>query len=100
MQKNMKHVLINNGIHDSVGGQPTGAGNVDFPSIALACGYKSASVVSDMDEVDEAIHKLKSSEGPALLEIRVRPGARFDLGRPTTTPIQNKEAFMGHCRRS
>ena len=97
--KNMKHILINNGIHDSVGGQPTGAGNVDFPSIALACGYRSASVVSDMDEIDDAVKELKNSEGPSFLEIRVLPGARSDLGRPTTPPIQNKEAFMNHCRK-
>ena len=97
--KNMKHILINNGIHDSVGGQPTGAGNVDFPSIALACGYRSANVVSDMDEIDDAVKELKNSEGPSFLEIRVLPGARSDLGRPTTTPIQNKEAFMNHCRK-
>ena len=95
--KNMKHILINNGIHDSVGGQPTGAGNVDFPSIALACGYRSASVVSDMDEIDDAVKELKNSEGPSFLEIRVLPGARSDLGRPTT--VQNKEAFMNHCRK-
>jgi len=96
--KNLKHVLINNGIHDSVGGQPTGAGGVDFPSIALACGYRSANVVSDMDEIDDAVTELKNSEGPSFLEIRVLPGARGDLGRPTTTPIQNKEAFMKHCQ--
>ena len=97
--KNLKHVLINNGIHDSVGGQPTGAGNVDFPAIALASGYKSATSVADMDHIDDALETLKATEGPALLEIRVLPGARADLGRPTTTPIQNKEAFMRNCQK-
>lgn len=98
--KNLKHVLINNGIHDSVGGQPTGAGDVDFPSIARACGYKNAACVTDEDDLNDAIEALKSSnDGPGFLEIKTLPGARADLGRPTTTPIQNKSAFMKHARR-
>merc|ERR1719343_1115003 len=92
--KNLKHILINNAVHDSVGGQPTGGENVDFAKIARGCGYKSASTVTQAAEIDAALQKLKETEGPAFLEIQVLPGARADLGRPTTTTHENRAAFM------
>jgi phosphonopyruvate decarboxylase len=93
--KNFKHILINNAIHDSVGGQPTGGDKLNFGAIALACGYRSSAVASTPEEINAALEKLQSEEGPCFLEVRALPGARADLGRPTTTTIQNKEAFMG-----
>jgi len=91
---NFKHILINNALHDSVGGQPTGADKIDFPGIARACGYKTAVVVSKADEIDDALKELREGDGPYFLEIRALPGARADLGRPTTSARENKEAFM------
>lgn len=96
--KNFKHVLINNAIHDSVGGQPTGCQHIDFPSIARACGYKYSQCVSDSDGIISALEKLRDEDGPSFLEIRALPGARADLGRPTTTTHQNKDAFMHMLR--
>jgi len=93
--KNFKHILINNAIHDSVGGQPTGADKLNFCAIAMACGYRSSAVASSPEEINAALEKLQSEEGPCFLEVRALPGARADLGRPTTTTVQNKEAFMG-----
>lgn len=92
--KNFKHILINNAVHDSVGGQPTRGNAIDFPAIAQACGYAVASCAQTADEIGPALEKLRDAEGPAFLEIRALPGARADLGRPTTTTHQNKEAFM------
>jgi phosphonopyruvate decarboxylase len=92
--KNFKHILINNAAHDSVGGQPTGAESVDFAGVARACGYRSAWTVRRADEIPEALRRLRSEEGPCLLEIQALAGARADLGRPTTSTIDNKEAFM------
>jgi len=92
--KNLKHILINNSVHDSVGGQPTNGGNINFAQVALACGYSQATSVSKADEIPAALQKLKDSEGPYFLEIRSLPGARSDLGRPTSSPGQNKDAFM------
>eukprot|EP00932_Pfiesteria_piscicida_P004657 SRR837773.1456.p2 GENE.SRR837773.1456~~SRR837773.1456.p2 ORF type:complete len:257 (+),score=68.81 SRR837773.1456:89-772(+) len=91
---NFKHVLINNGVHDSVGGQPSGGGTVDFTAIAKACGYRVAESVSQAHEVTEALQKMKDSEGPYFLEVQSLPGARADLGRPTTSTYQNKDSFM------
>jgi phosphonopyruvate decarboxylase len=91
---NYNHVLINNGAHDSVGGQPTCGFDVDFPAIATACGYKYVDRVDKPEDVEAAIGRLRAAEGPKFLEIRTNRGARKDLGRPTTTPKENKTAFM------
>jgi len=92
--KNFKHVLVNNAVHDSVGGQPTQCQNIDFPAIARACGYTSASSVSDADDMVKALEELRGKDGPAFLEIKAKAGARANLGRPTTSTHQNKQAFM------
>lgn len=91
---NFKHIVINNGAHDSVGGQPTVGFNMDIPAIAAACGYHKTMRVEFADELKQNFDILRNSQGPALLEIRVGKGARSDLGRPTTTPNENKENFM------
>lgn len=96
--KNYIHVVFNNGAHDSVGGQPTVGLHIDLPAVAKAVGYKSTISVDNKEELERQLSTLNSQfstqEGPILLEIRVRKGNRKDLGRPTTTPIQNKEALM------
>lgn len=96
--KNYVHVVFNNGAHDSVGGQPTVGLCVDLPAIGRAAGYKAALSVSNRDELEKGLSTLSSQlstlGGPILLEVRVKKGNRKDLGRPTTTPIQNKEALM------
>lgn len=92
--ENLIHVVFNNGAHDSVGGQPTVGFQIDMPRIAEACGYKSAMTVCDADALQEAMKRTATLPGPILLEVRVRRGARKDLGRPTTTPIENKSALM------
>ncbi|XP_052234542.1 phosphonopyruvate decarboxylase-like isoform X2 [Dreissena polymorpha] len=95
--ENLKHVIINNGSHDSVGGQPTDAGNHDnfnFGAIARGCGYREAFVAITQEEVIKGIAKLRAAKGPVLLEIKTRTGARKDLGRPKTKPLENKDDFM------
>ena len=92
--KNFRHILINNGAHDSVGGQETVGLKIDTLAIAKACGYKECYSCSSKVELINLSEKITNVEGPVLLEIKVKKGARKDLGRPTTTPIENKEAFM------
>jgi phosphonopyruvate decarboxylase len=91
---NFKHIIFNNGCHESVGGQPTAAFDINLSEIAKSCGYKLSIKVSTKEEIVKGINNLKSVKGPCMLEILVKSGARADLGRPTTTPIENKEAFM------
>ena len=96
--KNYVHVVFNNGAHDSVGGQPTVGLKIDLPAVAKAVGYKAAISVSSKEELEKELSTLNSQlstlGGPILLEVQVKKGNRKDLGRPTTTPIQNKEALM------
>jgi phosphonopyruvate decarboxylase len=88
------HVVINNAVHDSVGGQPTAIGGVDLPALARNVGYRHAEAVTDLGELDAAVARLRTHGGPSLLEVRVRPGSRTDLGRPTRTPRESRDLFM------
>jgi phosphonopyruvate decarboxylase len=92
--KNFKHIVLNNGSHDSVGGQPTAGFNIDIPAIAKACGYKAVYYAKTRKELENRLRLLKAAQGPALLEIKVNKGARKNLGRPTTSPKENKKEFM------
>ncbi len=92
--KNYTHIVFNNGAHDSVGGQPTVAHQIDLPKIALASGYKAAFRASSTEEVKSRLTEMKNISGPVLLEIFVNKGARSDLGRPTKTPQENIASFM------
>jgi phosphonopyruvate decarboxylase len=91
---NFKHVVLNNGAHESVGGQPTAGFHISIPGIAEACGYRRTLRAESEEQLREALQELSTTDGPALLEIRVRKGARDDLGRPRSTPQENKAAFM------
>ena len=94
--KNFIHILFNNGVHDSVGGQPTVGFDISFCDIAMACGYKSIETISNKDEIKNAVKHATNTEGPNFIEIRIKPGNRKDIGRPTTSPYENKIAFMNH----
>ena len=93
---NYIHVVFNNGAHDSVGGQPTVGLTIDLPAVAKALGYSAAFSVSTIQELKSQLSILNSqfSEGPVLIEVKVKKGNRKDLGRPTTTPIENRDALM------
>ena len=73
---NFKHIIFNNGVHDSVGAQPTDAANpsFSFPNIALACGYKKTFLATNEQEIKDSLEKLKRIDGPALVEIKCDPG--------------------------
>lgn len=92
--KNYVHVVFNNGAHDSVGGQPTVGLKIDLPAIAKAVGYPNIFSVDNKEDLLGIVSEVKNQEGPILIEVKVKKGNRKDLGRPTTTPIQNKEALM------
>ena len=97
--KNYVHVVFNNGAHDSVGGQPTVGLKIDLPAVAKAVGYKAEYSVDNKEALNAILKNVNSFECPALLEIKVKKGNRKDLGRPTTTPIQNKEALMDFLKK-
>lgn len=97
---NYYHVVFNNGAHDSVGGQPTVGLKVNIPAIAKACGYKTVLSVDNEVDLIAQLNQLSQIEVPLLLEVKVKKGARADLGRPTTTPIENKTALMDFLSKS
>lgn len=98
--ENLCHFVFNNGAHDSVGGQPTVGFQIDIPQIASACGYRSAFSVGDESQLRAALDILPRLPKPCLIEIKVKKGSRDDLGRPTTTPQENKQALMQFLRKT
>ena len=91
---NFRHVVLNNGAHDSVGGQPTVAFDISIPGAAKGCGYRNVYSVSTAEELKTQFRRFQHSAGPALMEIRVKKGARQNLGRPSTSPAENKRELM------
>jgi phosphonopyruvate decarboxylase len=84
--RNLVHIVLDNGVHDSTGGQATVSGGVDFARIALACGYRSAAAVDSIDGFGETLAPVFASAGPHLIHLRIQPGSLKELGRPTITP--------------
>ena len=98
---NYVHVVFNNGAHDSVGGQPTVGLRINLPAVAKAVGFNKIYSVNNKEELQKILDSnilSVTSEGATFLEVKVRKGNRKDLGRPITTPIQNKEALMSFLK--
>ncbi len=91
---NYVHFVLNNGAHDSVGGQPTVGREVDFCKIAEGCGYENVVKVTTPEELDAVLHDSETREKLTFVEVLVKKGARKDLGRPKSTPQENKKALM------
>ncbi|MDR1325327.1 MAG: phosphonopyruvate decarboxylase [Treponema sp.] len=92
--RNLRHIVLNNGAHDSVGGQPTIAPNIDLPGIARACGYVNVYSTQTAAELRAALEA--NHDALTFIEVRVRKGARKDLGRPKSTPLENKMELMNY----
>ncbi|TIH13358.1 phosphonopyruvate decarboxylase [Marinifilum sp. JC120] len=90
---NLLHIVINNGEHGSTGGQPTVSREVDLCQIAKACGYSSVARIETEDELNA---KLAEAEGLCFLEVMTNNHKSKEIGRPTSTPLQNKKMFMGN----
>lgn len=97
--QNFRHILFNNGAHESVGGQPTLGFELDIPSIAIACGYKKVLSATTESEIMSCMLDLQDINGPTMLEIKIKIESRDNLGRPSTTPIENKNNFIEYVRR-
>ena len=92
--ENLVHIVINNGAHETVGGMPTVAANIDLVKIAEGCGYPYAVSVDSFEALDKELKTAKENSGLRFIEVKCSIGARDDLGRPTTTAKENKENFM------
>ena len=96
--ENMVHIVINNGAHETVGGMPTVAADIDLVSIAKACGYPHAVSVTTYEELDRELTAAKERDALTFIEVKCGIGAREDLGRPTTTALENKQNFMEYLK--
>ena len=94
--KNLIHVVINNGAHETVGGMPTVAGKIDLVGVAKACGYPYAVCVDNIEALDSELEAAKQRHTLCLIEVKCSIGARENLGRPTTTALENKQNFMAY----
>ncbi|MBP5295131.1 MAG: phosphonopyruvate decarboxylase, partial [Lachnospiraceae bacterium] len=94
--ENLIHIVINNGAHETVGGMPTVAGGIDLVAAAKACGYPNAVSVDTFEALDRELEAAKARKELSLIEVKCSIGAREDLGRPTTTALENKQNFMNY----
>lgn len=95
---NLIHIVINNGAHESVGGQPTVMENLEIADIAKACGYPYTVTVRSAKELDFELQAAKERKKLSLIEVKCAVGSRHNLGRPTISSLQNKEGFMSYLK--
>jgi phosphonopyruvate decarboxylase len=92
--KNLVHIVLNNGAHDSVGGQNTVALDFSLEDLAKTLSYKHVFVAESESELNGVLGRLESLDGPIFLEIKVKKGFRSEIGRPKSSPKDNKIKFM------
>jgi phosphonopyruvate decarboxylase len=90
---NLIHVILDNGVHDSTGGQPTVSPGVDFAEVALACGYAFAHSCDSDEGFRAAVKAALADAGPHLIHMRIKPGSLEKLGRPTVKPSEVAARF-------
>jgi phosphonopyruvate decarboxylase len=90
---NLVHVVLDNGVHDSTGGQATVSPSVDFAAVALACGYASGASADSLGGFEQALRATRTDPGPHLIHVRIAPGSLAKLGRPTVTPPEVARRF-------
>ena len=96
---NLLHVVINNGAHETVGGMPVCEGGLDLCAMAMAAGYRSVCRANSVETLLDAIDRAMVSGELAFIEVMCAVGARDDLGRPTTTPQENRDALMAFLQK-
>lgn len=97
--ENMVYILINNESHETVGGLPTVSSNIDWKSLAAGAGFKWVSSVDNFADLDKELNEAKNANHLSFIEVKCALGARDDLGRPTTTALENKIAFMEQLKK-
>jgi phosphonopyruvate decarboxylase len=95
---NFLHIILDNEVHDSTGGQQTASPIVRFAQVAAAANYRAAFAVDRREEIRDAVHDLRQRSGPSLLHVKIRPGSPEKLGRPTVKPHEVKERFSAFLK--
>ena len=97
--KNFHHIIFDNQSYESTGKQPTVSSTLDFSKIALSCGYASTQTLETKKEFEDYLKNIGKQEGPSMVVIKINSSSREGLGRPTSTPLENKEFFMEHLEK-
>lgn len=90
----LMHILLDNGAHESTGGQFTVSGGVDWPAAARAFGYPKVVSVSSPAELAAVVADWEKSGGLVFVHAKIRQGAPEDLGRPKTKPYEVAARLM------
>ncbi len=92
--KNLRHVLMNNQAHESVGGQKTAATHIDLSAVVKSMGLNNIYIAESQQELKNCIGEFFSAKTTTFMEVKIRSGSRDNLGRPTIKPVENKKDFM------
>ena len=92
---NLRHLLLDNGTHDSTGGQATVSPNVSFAEVAAGCGYASSLDTDDLGRIAEWLD-MPAADGTRFARLLTRPGSPANLPRPSITPVDVKTRLMQH----
>lgn len=90
---NLKHIILNNNSHESVGGQTTTASGIDFQKLSSSLGYKSYFKIKSYEEIKTSLKKFIKARGPSLLEVKIKNGSLKNLSRPKNL-INIKQNFI------
>jgi phosphonopyruvate decarboxylase len=96
--KNLLHLLLDNGAHDSTGGQATVSPHISFAQVASACGYASALETDDAGRLAAWLNA-PAEDGPRFARLMTRTGTPRDLPRPSISPIEVRTRLMRHFGR-
>ena len=94
--QNLTHILLDNGLHESTGGQQTVSPNVDFAQIARACGYAAVGRCDTLADLKHVLADLMARPGPRFLHMHVGPSKVENLPRPTITPPEVARRFRAY----
>ena len=92
------HILINNGVHESVGNSSIGNKDINFQLFSQAVGYSKYYKITDANDILRTMQQAHSGQGPTFIEVLTNSESRPNLGRPQLTPIKNRDIFANHIR--
>lgn len=87
---NFYHILMNNFVHESVGGQKTAIDSINVAGVVKSLNYNNILSVNTAKDLSKKLTEYFNSNGPSFIELKLKPGSRSDLGRPTIKPVDNK----------
>jgi phosphonopyruvate decarboxylase len=90
---NLIHIILDNGVHDSTGGQRTVSEAIDFGGVGAACGYAQVLSCDSTEGIVSALDLALRERGPHVLHVRIAPGSIKKLGRPTLPPHEVARRF-------